>query len=381
MRIPLVNLAAQYRSIRPEVENAFSDVFSKSQFILGEELAKLEREFADFIGVRYAVGVANGLDALRLSLEGLGIGAGAEVVLPANTFIATALAVSAVGARPILADCDRFHYGLDPVSAANAITARTCAIVPVHLAGQPADMDPILKLSQRYRLSVIEDSAQAHGALYQGKRCGSFGAAGCFSFYPSKNLGAYGDGGMIVTNNGQLAGRLRQLRNYGQRKRDQHAFRGTNSRLDTLQAAALRVKLRYLNRWNIARARHADRLKSLLEGVGDLSFQKKLPGTRHVYHLFLVETSRRDRLRQHLAALGIQTGIHYPTPIHMQPAYRDLGYKKGAFPNAELIASRTLSLPIYPELSDRQIDQIAGAIRLFFARGKHRPRIVTRKTS
>ena len=365
--VPFVDLAAQQDSIQTEVGAAIQRVLSECNFILGPQVEEFERDFARFAGCEYAVGVSNGLDALRLALMAVGIGSGDEVILPANTYIATALAVSAVGARPVLVDCDRQTYNIDVTLIEPAITPHTKAVVPVHLTGQAADMDPILEVAGRHGLRVIEDAAQAHGTLYKGRSCGSLGAIGCFSFYPGKNLGAYGDGGMVTTDDPELAARMRRLRNYGQMAKYRHTDKGLNARLDTLQAAILSVKLRHLPRWNKARMAHANGYRELLCGVGDLAFQQEAPYSTHTYHLFIVETERRDDLREHLDAREIQTGIHYPIPIHLQSAYEDLHYAKEDFPKAEHLAKRMLSLPMFPELRREQIERVAEGIKGFFA--------------
>ena len=365
-RVPFVDLEAQYRGIAVKITSAIGQVLKSGAFILGPHLERFEREFARFMRVEHAVGVSSGLDALRLALTALDIGPGHEVILPANTFIATALAVSAVGAKPVFVDCDPETFNLAAPSIEAAITSRTRALIAVHLAGQPADMDPILGIAKKRRLSVIEDAAQAHGARYKDRPCGSMGIMGCFSFYPGKNLGAYGDGGLVATRDGALAERLRRLRNYGQRIKYEHAEKGLNARLDALQAAILSVKLKYLSRWNAARAAHARLYRRLLAGIGDLDFQKPLPRATHAYHLFWIGTDQRDHLREHLLRAGIDTGIHYPKPIHLQQAYGDLGYKAGDFPHAERQARRTLSLPMYAELDEGRIRRVAAQIRAFF---------------
>jgi dTDP-4-amino-4,6-dideoxygalactose transaminase len=366
--IPFVDLAAQHKALGPALEEAMRGVLYAGDFILGKGVDALEAEFAAFTGARHGVGVSSGLDALRLALAALNAGPGDQIILPANTYIATALAVSAVGARPVLVDIDPETYNIDPALVEDAVTSRTRAILPVHLGGRPAEMDPILAVARERGLHVIEDAAQAHGALYKGKPCGSLGAMGCFSFYPSKNLGACGDGGMIVTNDDNLARRLKSLRNYGQEKKHVHLEKGLNARLDTMQAAILRVKLPHLKRWNALRAAHAKAFIDLLTGVGDLAFQKPDPAS--VYHLFLVETDQRDALAKHLHEANIQTAIHYPTPIHLQPAYRDLGLPAGSFPKAERFAKRTLSLPMFPELTQEQIERTADAVKGFFGSAK-----------
>ncbi|MGH9208516.1 MAG: DegT/DnrJ/EryC1/StrS family aminotransferase, partial [Acidimicrobiales bacterium] len=324
-RIPFVDLVAQQRRIRTQVEHAIARVLERCDFVLGEDLTAFEQEFAQYIGVHHAVGVSNGLDALRLALLALDIGPGDEVILPANTYIATALAVSSVGARPALVDCDPTSYNLDPAQLALAITPRTRAVIPVHLAGQAAEMERILGFARDNHLAVVEDAAQAHGASYGKRRCGSLGDIGCFSFYPSKNLGAYGDGGAITTNDMRLAERLRRIRDNGQCAKYVHVERGLNARLDTLQAAVLRVKLRFLDDWNRQRTELADEYRKRLSGVADITLPSQSAWSTHVYHLFVIETAQRNALQRHLGEAGIGTGIHYPIPIHLQEAYADLG--------------------------------------------------------
>jgi dTDP-4-amino-4,6-dideoxygalactose transaminase len=326
-----------------------------------------EEEFARFVASEHAVGVGSGLDALRLGLLALEVGPGDEVIVPANTYIATALAVSEVGADVVLVDCDAATYNIDPQAVEAAVTARTKALLPVHFAGQAADMAPLLQLAEARDLEVVEDAAQAHGTRYRDQPCGSIGKLACFSFYPGKNLGAYGDGGLVTTSDSAVVERIRRLRNYGERTKYEHVVKGVNSRLDALQAAFLSVKLRHLPAWNEARSRHADAYAAELDGVGDLALQQRSDSSTHVYHLFIVETERRDALREHLSERGVQTGIHYPIPIHRQQAYADLELPAGSFPVAERLARQTLSLPMYPELTSEQIGAVTGAIREFFA--------------
>jgi dTDP-4-amino-4,6-dideoxygalactose transaminase len=366
LRVPFFDAVAQQRSVMAETQTAIQDVLDEARFILGPQVDEFERAFAELVGVGHAVGVSSGLDALRLALTALDVRAGDEVILPANTYIATALAVSAVGARPVLVDCDPRTYLIDCGQVGAAVTPRTKAIIPVHLTGQAADMDAVLDLARAHGLHVVEDAAQAHGATYRGRSCGAMGALGCFSFYPSKNLGACGDAGIVTTGDGRLADRVRRLRNYGEEAKYHHVEQGANARLDTLQAAVLSVRLRRLAAWNQARNRHAERYRRLLAGVGDIGFQEPAPGSDHVYHLFVVETGRRDELRQHLHDAGVQTGVHYPVPIHLQRAYEDLGHKPGDFPNAERLATRMLSLPMYPELRPEQLAYVAEQIGRFF---------------
>jgi len=362
--VPLVDLRAQHDSIRDELQNAVFAVIDSGQFILGDAVADFERAAATYFGTPSAVGVGSGLDALKLSLIAIGVGPGDEVILPANTFIATALAVSSIGARPVLVDCDGDTLTIDISRIPAAVTRRTRAIIPVHLYGQAADMEAIQQTAGRYGLQVVEDAAQAHGACAAGRRCGSIGRAGCFSFYPSKNLGAFGDGGLVVTSDQGIAEQVRMLRNYGQRTPGEHALRGGNSRLDAIQAAVLGVKLRHLDRWNSERLRHAARYREQLAG-SRVTVPGRVPGSTHVYHLFVVRSAERDRLRAHLAALGVQTGVHYPMPIHLSEAYRDLGYQAGAFPEAERAAREVLSLPMFPELTDEQIDRVVDGVNSF----------------
>ena len=370
--IPFVDLVAQYESIAGEVDRAFHEVTASAQYILGARVERFEEEFAAFVGVDHAVGVGSGLDALRLGLLALEVGRGDEVILPANTYIATALAVSEVGADVVLVDCDPETYNIDPAAVGSALTSRTRALLPVHFTGQAAEMRPLLELAANNSVEMVEDAAQAHGALYEGRPCGSLGKVACFSFYPGKNLGAYGDGGMVTTSDPVVVERTRRLRNYGERAKYDHVVKGVNSRLDGLQAAFLSVKLPHLASWNEARLRHADMYTVELEGVGDLGLQKRSPSSTHVYHLFVVETAERDALRDSLAERGIQTGIHYPIPIHLQEAYSDLRLGPGAFPHAERLAHETLSLPMYPELTEEQIRRVTDAIREFFASGRPR---------
>ena len=334
--------------------------------MLGLAVKKFEDNFAAYVGTAYAVGVGSGLDALKLTLATLDVGPGDEVILPANTFIATALAVTAVGALPVLVDCEETSYNIDPGLLEDAVTTRTKAIIAVHFGGQPADINAIRQVTERHGLPLIEDAAQAHGATYQARRCGSLADVGCFSFYPSKNLGAYGDGGMVTTDNSTLAERIRELRNYGQRQKYDHVIKGVNSRLDALQATVLDVKLRYLDRWNRARACHAALYRELLQGLGDLDFQQQLPDSLHIYHLFTIAATQREALRRNLKHARIQTAIHYPTPIHLQEAYKDLGYSPGDFPCAERLSGRLLSLPMYSELTADQIRHVARNVEQFF---------------
>ena len=362
MNVPFVDLKAQHRSLASELQPAIAAVLRRGDFILGEELSLFEEEFAAYCGVKHAIGVDSGTSALELVLRAFDIGTGDEVITAANTFIATALAISYTGARPILLDINPLAYNIEAACVEGAITERTRAIIPVHLYGQPADMDPIMRIAGKYGLVVIEDACQAHGATYRERRVGSIGDAAAFSFYPSKNLGACGDGGMVVTNDTAIAKRVGMLRDYGQTRKYHHDSIGYNRRLDTLQAAILRVKLPYLDAWNAARRQHAKLYGELLDH-SSVDLPAEADSAEHVYHLYVIRVRDRDRLRAYLQDKGIATGIHYPIPIHLQPAYHGLGYQTGDFPNTERCAEQILSLPMYAELTPGSIEYVAEAIR------------------
>lgn len=367
LQVPFVDLGAQYHTISAEIDEATSKVIRETDFILGREVRLFEEEFAEFCDAKYAVGVDSGTSALELALRAYDIGPGDEVITAANSFIASALAVSHAGATPVLVDADPHTFTIDISAINKAITPRTKAIIPVHLYGHPADMDAVRHLAEQHKLVVIEDACQAHGTRYKGRRAGSLGHAAAFSFYPGKNLGAYGDGGMVVTNDRDVAKRVQLLRNYGQERKYLHLNRGYNRRLDTLQAAVLRVKLKYLEEWNAARCRHARLYQRLLEGSGIVT-PREASYAESVWHLYVIRTEQRDALRDHLANRGISTGIHYPLPIHLQPAYRDLSYKRGDLPVTEGHAERILSLPMYAELTPGTIGMVADAVREFVSR-------------
>jgi len=367
--VPFVDLGAQYRTIEGEIGEATSRVIQQSDFILGREVSLFEEEFAAFCEAKYAIGVDSGTSALELALRAYDIGPGDEVITAANSFIASALAISHAGARPILVDVDPSTYTVDVSAIEKAITPRTKAVIPVHLYGHPAHMNPIRELADKHGLVIIEDACQAHGTRYKGRRAGSLGHAAAFSFYPGKNLGAYGDGGIVVTNDRGIARRLEMLRNYGQKEKYQHLFRGYNRRLDTLQAAVLRVKLRYLEKWNAARRWNAVLYHKFLDGCG-LLLPGEAPGAESVWHLYVIRAEQRDALKEHLISRGISASIHYPIPIHVQPAYLDLGYKKGDFPVTESCAHQVLSLPMYAEISQDQIEYVAKTIRNFLSTRK-----------
>ena len=365
--IPFVDLKAQYDLIKDEIDEAIQNVLNNTSFIMGEELKKFEVEFARFCDVKYAIGVANGSDALILALRACGIGEGDEVIAVPHTFISTAEAISNVGGKIVFVDIDLKTYTIDVSKIEEKINKKTKAIIPVHLYGQPVDMDPIMELAKKYSLKVIEDAAQAHGAEYKGKKVGSIGDVGCFSFYPGKNLGAYGDAGMVVTNSEEIAEKIKLLRNHGRiTKKYEHEIEGYSSRLDNLQAAILRVKLKYLNKWNDMRRSNAKKYSELLSNIDSIITPYEADYAKHVYHLYVIRTEkRRDKLREELKSKGIATGIHYPIPLHLQPAYRYLGFKEGDFPVTEKASQEILSLPMFAELSDKQIDEIVEFIKYF----------------
>jgi dTDP-4-amino-4,6-dideoxygalactose transaminase len=360
MTVPFVDLRAQHAPLEAAIEQAFRELMTRGDFVMGAAVERFEEEYAAYIGTRHAIGVGTGLSAIELALRAFDVGPGDEVITPANTFIATVLAIMAVGARPVFVDVDAATYGIDAGAIGAAVTSRTAAIVPVHLYGQPVDLDAVLAIAQRHDLLVIEDAAQAHGARYRGRRAGSFGAAAAFSFYPSKNLGALGDGGIITTSDDRAAQRLRLLRNYGQRVKYRHAIVGTNSRLDTLQATVLSIKLPHLDGWNAARRAHANAYAARL---GERVRTPITAGAvEHIYHLYVIETVQRDLLEQRLRGRQIQTGIHYPVPAHLQEVCASLGYQAGDFPTTEAAARRILSLPMFAELTEAQIDYVAESV-------------------
>ncbi|MEI2690181.1 MAG: DegT/DnrJ/EryC1/StrS family aminotransferase [Anaerolineae bacterium] len=365
--IPILDLKTQYEQLRDEIAVALQGVLDSGAFVLGPDVKALEQEVADYCRCRYGVGVASGTDALRLSLAALEIGHGDEVITTPFTFVATANTISHSGARPVFVDIDPLTYNLDPDAVAAAVTPRTKAIVPVHLYGQPADMDAIMAIAQQHGLAVIEDAAQAIGAEYKGRRAGSIGQVGCLSFYPTKNLGAYGDAGMVVTNDAALADKLDVLRRQGGKTKYFHQVLGFNSRLDTMQAAVLRVKLRYLERWQDARREVAQRYNALLAASGAPVVTPYVrPDVRHVYHQYTIRAPQRDALAQHLQQRGISTMIYYPLPLHLQGLYNDLGMAEGALPHAEAAGREVLSLPMFPELTEAQQQEIVAAIAEFF---------------
>ncbi|HEY1681860.1 MAG TPA: DegT/DnrJ/EryC1/StrS family aminotransferase [Candidatus Tumulicola sp.] len=353
MNVPFVDLKAQYASIKPEVGPAMNEVLEACSFIMGPQVTSFEDEFARYNGTRYCVGVESGTAALKLALEAIDVGPGDEVILPANTYIASAIAVSAVGATPVFVDHDDY-YLIDATAIEAAITPRTKAIIPVHLYGQMVPMQPIIDIAKRHGLRVVEDAAQSHGARWQGHRAGSVGDVGCFSFYPGKNLGCYGDGGAIVTNDEAIAERVRLLRDFGQKRKYEHEIKGDNCRLDSIQAAVLSVKLRHIDAWNARRLENAKEYDRLL-GAAGFDVPKRLTDEGHVYHLYVVEVDDRAAVMQRLGERGVQSGIHYPIPIHLQKAYADLDVPRGSFPRTERNADRILSLPMFAEMTKEQI--------------------------
>jgi len=378
MNIPFVDLKKQYRSIKDEIDSAIFDVIENTSFVSGRHIRKLEEDFAGYCDVRYAAGVGNGTDALYLAMRACGIGPGDEVITVPNTFIATTEAITLTGARAGFVDIDPETYNMDPAKleeylqrrSRNAgLQTRPKAVIPVHLYGQPADMDPINQIAEKYNLTVIEDAAQAHGALYKGKRAGSLGRVACFSFYPGKNLGAYGDGGIVVTDDEDIYNIVSRMRNHGRTEKYIHEFEGVNSRLDNLQAAVLLVKLKKLDEWNEKRRLNARKYDELLSKIDGVTIPVIREGNLSVFHLYVIQVDNRDKLKEFLAGRGISSGIHYPVPLHLQPAYRYLGLSEGAFPNAERIAGRILSLPMFPELTDEQIYNVVENIRAFFEGG------------
>jgi len=360
--IPYADLKQQYHSIKPEIDQAISTVLESGQFVLGAEVSAFEREFAAYCGCGHGVGVNSGTSALHLALLAAGVGPGDEVITVPFTFVATVAAICYTGATPVYVDIDPRSYTMDPAGLKGAISGRTKAILPVHLYGQTADMDPIVEIARRHGKIVIEDAAQAHGARYKGRPAGSLGDMACFSFYPGKNLGAYGEGGMVVTNSHEYADAIRLLRNWGESRRYYHDLRGFNYRMEGMQGAILRVKLRHLERWTEARRRHAVRYAERL-AEGGVTPPAEMPYARHVYHVYAVRAAYRDALFQSLAGAGVQAGIHYPVPVHLQKAYRDQRYKEGDFPVAERVAREVLSLPMFPEMTAAQIDEVASAVR------------------
>lgn len=363
MKVPFLDLKSQYEAIQNEITKAINDVIGKTAFAGGPFVQKFEEEFAAFCGTKQCIGVGSGTDALWLALVGLGIGPGDEVITVPNTFIATAEAISFCGAKPVFVDVDEMTYNMDPGHVEAAITPRTKAIIPVHLFGQMADMDPIMEIARKHGLLVIEDACQAHGAEYKGKMAGTIGDAGCFSFYPGKNLGAYGEAGAVVTNNADLDKKVRMLRDHGQAKKYYHGLIGWNARMDGIQGAILSVKLKHLPAWNEARRNNAKSYNDLLGNVNGVVIPGEAPFSRHVYHLYVIRVKDRDALIAALAGKDVHCGIHYPIPLHLQDAYQFLGKRKGSFPIAEKSASEFVSLPMFPELTQVMIEHAVKGLK------------------
>ncbi|PYR61413.1 MAG: erythromycin biosynthesis sensory transduction protein eryC1 [Acidobacteria bacterium] len=360
--IPLVDLKAQYQALKPEIAAAVEQVLESGQFVLGDQVAAFEQEFARYVDAAEAVAVNTGTSALHLALLAAGVGPGDEVITVPFTFVATVAAIGYTGARAVFVDIDPATFTMDVTLIEQAITSRTKAILPVHLYGHPADMTPILDVARRHGLIVIEDACQAHGAEYNGRRVGSIGLVGAFSFYPGKNLGACGEGGMAVTSDPGCARTMRMLRDWGQDRKYHHVLKGFNYRMEGLQGSILRVKLRHLDAWTEARRAHARGYAAQLAGA-EVTTPSEPPWVRHVYHVYAIRTSSREALQRTLLANGVQTGIHYPIPVHLQPAYADLGYREGQFPQAERAAAEVLSLPMYPELSSTQRETVSAVLR------------------
>ncbi|HMB74114.1 MAG TPA: DegT/DnrJ/EryC1/StrS family aminotransferase [Gammaproteobacteria bacterium] len=360
--IPFLDLKAQYASIKAEVDAAIHGVLDSCGYVLGPEVAEFEKEFAAYCGVQDGIGVNSGTSALHLALLAADVGPGDEVITTPFTFVATVAAIEYAGAKPVFVDIDPETFNIDPAKIEAAVTPKTRAIVPVHLHGLMAEMDPIMEIAKRHNLIVLEDACQAHGAEYHDRRAGSIGDLGAFSFYPGKNLGAYGEGGMVVTSNPELAKKIRMLRDWGAEKKYHHVLKGFNNRLEGIQGAVLRVKLRYLDQWTEGRRRAAAHYDKLLADSG-VPTPSPASYQRHVYHVYAIRTNDREGWQQALNANGIQSGIHYPFPVHLLAAYEDLGYEKGDFPHAERAAEEVLSLPMFPELTRAQCETVASAVR------------------
>jgi len=362
MKVPFLDLKAQYQSIKDEITVELQKVLNNTAFAGGPFVAQFEKEFALFCKTDFAIGLGSGTAALWAAIQGLGIGEGDEVITTPNTFIATAEAISFAGAKPVFVDIDEQTYNMNPQLLEDAITPKTKAIIPVHLYGQTADMDPIMEIAKAKDLFVIEDACQAHGAKYNGKPAGSIGDAGCFSFYPGKNLGAYGEAGAVVTNNLQLADNLQMFRDHGQKKKYYHAIVGWNARMDGFQGAILSVKLKYLNQWNESRRKNAKLYNDLLADIDGIITPTEVDYAKHVYHLYVIRVKNRDGLQKYLSDNGIGCGYHYKYPLHLQKAYKHLGYKNGDFPVTEKVMQEIISLPMYPELTKQQIEYVVEKV-------------------
>jgi len=369
---PLLDLKAQYEPIRDEIAEALQQVLDSTAFAGGRFVANFEKEFAEFCECEHAIGVSSGTSALWIALSALGIGPGDEVITVPNTFIATAEAISFCGATPVFVDVDERTYNMNPDLIEAAITPKTKAIIPVHLFGQMADMDPIMKIAHARELFVVEDACQAHGAEYKGRRAGSIADAGCFSFYPGKNLGAYGEAGAVVTNSAELAEKMRAFRDHGQTKKSRHTMIGWNGRMDGFQGAVLSVKLKHLSAWNETRRKNARLYNQLLAETDDVITPAEADYAKHIYHVYAIRTQNRDELMSALAAEDLSCGIHYPVPVHQQEAYAHLGYGRNSFPTAEKCADEFVSLPMFPELTAEQIETVTSEISRFLERATRR---------
>jgi dTDP-4-amino-4,6-dideoxygalactose transaminase len=370
MNIPFLDLKTQFREIEHEVLPMVKEAMENAAFIGGPQVSGFETEFAAFCDSKYGVGVNSGTDALRFALMAAGVGPGDEVITVPHTFIATTEAISQVGAKPVFVDILPDTYNMNASKIQRAIGPKTKAVIPVHIYGQPADMDPILEIAKKKNLAVIEDACQAHGSLYKGKKAGSIGLVGCFSFYPGKNLGAYGEGGAVVTRSEEIANKIRMIRDHGQAKKYYHDMEGYNGRLDAIQAGVLRIKLKRLGSWNESRRQNAKYYNELLSPIKGVTVPVEADGCRHVYHLYVILVDDRDGLQKYLNDKGVGTGLHYPVPLHLQKAYGYQGYKEGEFPVTESVAKRLLSLPMFPELTKAQIEYVADCIKKFMTKDR-----------
>jgi dTDP-4-amino-4,6-dideoxygalactose transaminase len=368
MQVPFLDLKAQYKSIKEEVNPAIQNVIENSAFVLGKSVSDFEKNFAQIHNVKHCVGVSSGTDGNHIALWALGIGPGDEVIIPANTFIATAWGATLCGAKPVFVDCEADSYNVDPQKVEEAITNKTKAIVAVHLYGQPADMDPLREIARKHNIYLVEDAAQAHLAEYKGNKIGGLSEAASFSFYPGKNLGAYGEAGAVTTNSDEISKQAKMMRDHGALQKYNHEIFGHNYRMEGIQGAVLNIKLKYLNEWTNCRRNAAKRYNEFLSGLEQVTLPKEMPYAKHVYHLFVIQVGSRvrDELQKHLTDNGIATGLHYPIPLHLQKCFNYLGYKKGDFPVSEKLAEKGLSLPMYPELTESQSEYVTEHIKLFF---------------
>ena len=373
MQVPFLDLKIQYKSIKSEIDPAIQNILDNTAFVLGKAVSDFETEFAKEHSVKHCLGVSSGTDGNHLALWALGIQSGDEIIIPANTFIATAWGATLCGAKPVFVDCETDSYNIDPTKVEAAITKKTKAIVAVHLYGQPADLDPLREIAKKHNIFLVEDCAQAHFAEYKGKRIGGLSDTASFSFYPGKNLGAYGEGGAVTTNNDEVAKKVKMLRDHGAVQKYNHEMLGHNYRMEGIQGAVLGVKLKHLDKWTDGRRRAANKYNELLKDVSEITLPKEMSYAKHVYHLFVIQVNdggskKRDELAKYLNDNGVSTGLHYPIPLHLQPCFKDLGYEKGQFPITEKLAETGLSLPMYPELSDEQIKYVCDSVGRFFGK-------------